>query len=192
MSDSRHESRPGSGDPQKSPENADIAPGDADNARLKRLSEKARGLPESPGVYLMKDAQGRVLYVGKALRLPNRVGGYFQPSADEGPRKQAMLGLIEDVEVIECDGEWEALLLEARLIKDIRPRFNSRMTDGKSFPYLAITMREEFPAVHVTRTPSDPRFKGAKLFGPFTSAGDLRRAVQLLQRIISDEPTPVT
>jgi len=131
----------------------------------------------------MKDAQGRVLYVGKALSLPNRVGGYFQPSADEGPRKQAMLGLIEDVEVIECDGEWEALLLEARLIKDIRPRFNSRMTDGKSFPYLVITMREEFPAVHVTRTPSDPRFKGAKLFGPFTSAGDLRRAVQLLQRV---------
>ena len=183
MTDSRHESNPGSRDSQKCPENADIAASEADNARLKRLSEKARSLPDSPGVYLLKDVQGRVLYVGKALNLPNRVGGYFQPSADEGPRKQAMLGLIEDVEVIECEGEWEALLLEARLIKDIRPRFNSRMTDGKSFPYLAITMREEFPGVHVTRTPSDPEFKGAKLFGPFTSTGDLRRAVQLLQRV---------
>ena len=131
----------------------------------------------------MKDESGNVLYVGKALHLPNRVGTYFQPSADQGPRKQAMLGLIEDFDVIECDGEWEALLLEARLIKDIKPRFNTRLTDGKTFPYLAITVRDEFPAVHVTRTPSEPRFKGARILGPFTSVGALREAIQLLQRV---------
>ena len=183
MTDSRQDSHSDSQGPQNSPENADFAASDAQKKRIERLSEKARALPACPGVYLLKDQEGRVLYVGKATNLPNRVSTYFQASADEGPRKQAMLGLIEDFEVITCDGEWEALLMEARLIKDIRPRFNSRMTDGKSFPYLAITLRDEFPAVHVTRTPSDPCFKGAKLLGPFTSVGDLRRAVQLLQRV---------
>ena len=151
--------------------------------RLSTLSEQARKLPETAGVYLLKDAEGRVLYVGKASCLPNRVSTYFQPSADLGGRKQAMLPLIEDFEVIECDGEWEALLLEARLVKDIRPRFNSRLTDDKTFPYLAVTVRDEFPGVYITRTPSDPRFKGARILGPFTSVNALRTSVQLLQRV---------
>ena len=154
-----------------------------DQGRLARLSEKARGLPEKPGVYLLKDQEGLVLYVGKASVLPNRVSTYFQASADVGPRKQVMLPLIEDFDVIECDGEWEALLLEARLVKDIRPKFNARLTDGKTFPYLAITLKDDFPGVYVTRTPSDEQFRGAKILGPFTSVTALRSSVQLLQRV---------
>ncbi|MCH7573351.1 MAG: hypothetical protein IH891_10590, partial [Planctomycetes bacterium] len=107
--------------------------------RLAKLAEKARSLPAVPGVYLMKDAAETVIYIGKAGSLPNRVGSYFVPSVDLGPKKQPMLDLIEDFDVIECEGEWEALLMESRLIKDIRPRFNTLMLDDKTFPYLAVT-----------------------------------------------------
>ncbi len=174
------------------PENPDFEPGDALErspgdesaaSRLSRLSAKARGLPRVSGVYLMKDAAGTVLYVGKASVLPNRVSTYFQASTDLGHRKSRMLEAIEDFDVIECEGEWEALLLESRLVKDIRPRFNERLVDDKTFPYLAVTVKDEFPGVFVTRNPADDRFKGAKIFGPFTSVNALRQAVQLLQRV---------
>jgi excinuclease ABC subunit C len=151
--------------------------------RFERLGEKARALPRTPGVYLMKDGSGTVLYVGKAGSLRSRVGSYFVPSAELGPRKQPLLDLVEDFDVIECEGEWEALLMESRLIKDVRPRFNELLTDDKTFPYLAVTMRDEFPGVFLTRTPTDPRFKGARIIGPFTSVHSLREAVQLLQRV---------
>jgi len=151
--------------------------------RLAGLSEKARKLPAAPGVYLMKDADGHVIYVGKASSLRSRVGSYFVPSADLGPKKQGLLELVCDFDTIECEGEWEALLTEARLIKDIRPRFNARLTDDKTFPYLVVTMRDEFPAVYITRNPSDPQYKGARVFGPFTSVFALRESVQLLQRV---------
>ncbi len=151
--------------------------------RLNALASTARGLPRRPGVYLMKDVEGTVIYVGKASSLRSRVGSYFVPSAELGPKKQPMLDLIDEFEVIECEGEWEALLMEARLIKDIRPRFNERLTDDKTYPYLAVTVRDDFPGVYVTRTPMDPEFKGARIFGPFTSVYALREAVQLLQRV---------
>lgn len=147
------------------------------------LGAVARALPALPGVYLMKDAHGTVLYVGKASSLRSRVSSYFVPSTDLGPKKQPMLDLIADIETIECEGEWEALLLESRLIKDIRPRFNERLTDDKTYPYLAVTMRDDFPGVFITRMPADPQFKGARIYGPFTSAGALREAVQMLQRV---------
>ncbi|MCP4940246.1 MAG: excinuclease ABC subunit UvrC, partial [Phycisphaeraceae bacterium] len=150
---------------------------------MARLSAKARGLARVPGVYLMKDAAGVVLYVGKASVLPNRVSTYFQASTDLGHRKSRMLELIEDFDVVECEGEWEALLLESRLVKDIRPRFNERLVDDKTFPYLAVTLKDEFPGVFVTRNPADEEFKGARIFGPFTSVSALRQAVQLLQRV---------
>lgn len=152
-------------------------------ARLERLLQKARDLPRVPGVYLMKDAEGRVIYVGKAGVLPNRVSSYFVRSADLGFKKQPMLAAIVDFDVITCESEWEAMLMENRLIKDTRPRFNVRLTDDKSYPYLAVTMRDDFPGVYLTRTPTDERFKGAKLFGPFTSVASLREAIQLLQRV---------
>lgn len=151
--------------------------------RLASLLRQARALPAVPGVYLMKDAAGGVLYVGKALCLPDRVSSYFVPSADLGSRKHPMLALVHSFDTLECEAEWEALLLETRLIKDIRPRFNELMTDDKSFPYLAVTTRDEFPGVFVTREPGAERFKGARIFGPFTSAGALRHAVTVMQRV---------
>jgi len=151
--------------------------------RLARLLEKARSLPRTPGVYLMKDASGRVIYIGKAGSLPDRVSSYFVPSTDLGFKKQPMLEVVEDFDFIECEGEWEALLAENRLIKDVRPRFNARLTDDKTFPYLVVTLREDFPRVFVTRSPSDPALRGARVYGPFTAVGALREAVQILQRV---------
>ncbi|MDZ4755528.1 MAG: excinuclease ABC subunit UvrC [Phycisphaerae bacterium] len=151
--------------------------------RLGRLLAKARSLPRLAGVYLMKDREGHVLYVGKAACLPNRVSSYFIPSADLGFKKQPLLDMVDDFDVIECEGEWEALLLESRLVKDTRPRFNAKLTDDKTFPYLAVTLRDEFPGVYVTREPTDERFRGAKVYGPFTSVASLRHAIQLLQRV---------
>lgn len=153
--------------------------------RLEKLLKKARSLSEVPGVYLMKDVDGTVVYVGKASRLPDRVSSYFVPSADLGFKKEPMLDVVEDFDVIECEGEWEALLMESRLIKDLKPppKFNVRLKDGKSFPYLAITQREPFPRVFVTRDLSTPEIAGAKLFGPFTNTGALREAVAMLQRV---------
>ncbi len=152
-------------------------------ARLKRLLAKARALPAVAGVYLMKDAEGRVLYVGKANCLPDRVASYFLNSSELGLKKQPMLELIDDIEVIPCEGSWEALLMEARLVKDLKPRFNTLLLDDKTFPYLAVTTRDEFPGVYITRDPAAPRFRGAKIYGPFTSGGSLRHAVHFLQRV---------
>ncbi|MEM7680695.1 MAG: excinuclease ABC subunit UvrC [Planctomycetota bacterium] len=154
----------------------------ADDRRAELLRQ-ARALPKSPGVYLMKDASGVVIYIGKASTLPVRVSSYFVPSADPGPKKRSMLPLICGFDVIECESEVEALLTENRLIKDVRPRFNVRLTDDKTFPYLVVTLRDEFPGVFITRQPTSPEFKGAKVLGPFTSVYALREAVGLLQRV---------
>lgn len=156
---------------------------DTGETRLAGLLAKARSLPKRPGVYLMKDAADRVIYVGKASSLPSRVSSYFQRSADLGVRKEPMLDVVVDFDVIECEGEWEALLMEARLVKDLRPRFNARLADDKTFPYLVVTMRDDFPGVFITREPTNERFRGARIFGPFTSVAGLRHAVQLLQRV---------
>ena len=148
-----------------------------------RLHTQAKALSSGPGVYLMKDSAGVVLYVGKAASLRDRVGSYFLASADLGPRKRLLLAGIADFEIIEMEAEWEALLAEARLIKDLRPRFNVMLTDGKSYPYLAVTTKDDFPGVYVTRDPADSRFRGARIFGPFTSGRDIREAVDVMQRI---------
>ena len=151
--------------------------------RLRSLCEKARALPETPGVYLMKDTLGRVLYVGKALRLCDRVSSYFIPSTDLGARKQPMLDRVVDFDIVPCESEWEALFVEARLVKDIHPPFNVALQDDKTFPYLAVTTREDFPTVMITRHPTDPRLKGARLFGPFLHGPSLRHAVEHLQSV---------
>ncbi|MEM0913608.1 MAG: excinuclease ABC subunit UvrC [Planctomycetota bacterium] len=149
---------------------------------LDRLLAKAHGLPRTPGVYLMKDAKGVVVYVGKAARLKDRVSSYFQPATDLGFKKQPMLEVVEDFDTLDCEGEWEALLTENRLIKDLHPRFNVRLIDDKTFPYLVVTVRDEYPGVFITREPTAVEFRGAKTFGPFTSVYALREAMQLLQR----------
>src|SRR5438477_8125044 len=128
----------------------------------------------------MKDEQGRVIYVGKAKNLRNRASHYFTKAAGDDLRTADLVKLIADIDFIPADSEVDALLLEARLVKDIQPKFNVDLKDDKSFPYLQIRTREDFPRVEFTRT---PRRRGVKLFGPFTSAKSLRRALQVLQRI---------
>src|SRR3954466_8909719 len=147
--------------------------------RIEKLSEKARGLPKAPGVYLMKNGKGRVIYVGKSASLRDRVASYFQASTKLEVRKAGLLDYVVDFEVIQTDSEVEALLAENRLIKDIQPRYNARLLDDKTFPYLMITLDEDFPGVFITR---QPREKGVKLYGPFTSVYALKEAVTLLQR----------
>ncbi len=143
-------------------------------------AEKVKQFPASPGVYLMKDAQGVVLYVGKAKNLRSRAGHYFTKAAAEDERTADLVKLIADVDYLPADSEVDALLLESRLVKDVQPRFNVKLQDDKSFPYLQIRVREDFPRVEFTRK---PRRRGVKLYGPFTSAKSLRHAMAVLQRI---------
>ena len=161
-------------------------------ARLARLLRAARELPPVPGVYLMKDHTGVVLYVGKASKLPDRVSSYFVPSADLGFQKQPLLDEVHSFDFLACEGEWEALLTENRLIKDIKPKYNARLVDDKTFPYLVVTTNEDYPRVFVTRNPTGvdektgekPAYlRNARVFGPFTNAAALREAVQVLQRV---------
>jgi excinuclease ABC subunit C len=144
------------------------------------LAEKVKEFPTSPGVYLMKDIEARVIYVGKAKNLRNRVSHYFTKAALEDHRTRDLVPLIADIDYIVCESEVDALLMEARLVKDIQPRFNVELKDDKTFPYLQIRVREEFPRVEFTRS---PRRRGVRLYGPFTSAKSLRYAMQVLQRI---------
>lgn len=158
-------------------------------------SDKVKTFPHAPGVYLMKDRLGQVIYVGKAKDLRHRASHYFTAAAAEDPRTRELVKLIADIDFIGTETEVDALLLESRLIKDIQPKFNIDLKDDKSFPYLQIRIREEFPRVEFTRK---PRSRGVKLYGPFTSARSLRAAIQVLQRIFqfrtcsldirSDEP----
>ncbi len=147
--------------------------------RIERLSEKAKTLPKAPGVYLMKDDKGRVIYVGKSGSLRDRVCSYFQAGTKLDFKKSGLLDHVVDFDVIQTDSEVEALLAENRLIKDIQPRYNARLLDDKTFPYLMITTGEDFPGVYVTR---QPQKSGAKLYGPFTSVYALKEAVTLLQK----------
>ncbi|MFW6132987.1 MAG: UvrB/UvrC motif-containing protein [Planctomycetota bacterium] len=152
---------------------------------VEHLRRTAAEMPQAPGVYLFKDAAGVVLYVGKAKNLRSRVSSYLQPSADlaatRGPEIRRMVEqLAAKVDWLECDSEVDAMLRENRLIKDIQPRFNEQLKDDKSFPYLQVTTREDFPRVAITR---EPRTKNARLYGPFVATSDLRAAVPLMQRV---------
>jgi excinuclease ABC subunit C len=155
-----------------------------DDARIQRLRERIAYFPNTPGVYLTKDREGVVLYIGKARDLRARVSSYFQDSADllntRGPEIAHMASLVEDIDFLDCETEVDALLTESRLIKDIQPAYNELLKDDKTFPYLEIRTGEDFPGVYVTR---QPRRKGVKLYGPFLSAGSLRDAVTALQKV---------
>lgn len=143
-------------------------------------ASKVRQFPTTPGVYLMKDAAGVVIYVGKAVNLRSRAGSYFLKAAAEDMRTAELCKEIADIDFLEADSEVDALLVESRLIKDVQPKFNRDLKDDKSFPYLEIFVREDFPRVEFTREPSE---RGTKLYGPFANAGSLRGAIQVLQKI---------
>jgi excinuclease ABC subunit C len=146
---------------------------------FQQAAAKVKRFPQTPGVYLMKDAAARVVYVGKAKNLRARAGSYFLKSATEDART-TWVGEIADIDYVECESEVDALLMEARLIKDVQPKHNKELKDDKTFPYLMIATREDFPRVEVTREPKD---RGVKLYGPFANVGALRGAIQVLQRI---------
>src|SRR5262249_37886602 len=143
-------------------------------------AEKVKQFPTSPGLYLMKDAQGRVIYIGKAKNLRSRAGSYFQKTAVADRRICEWIAEVADVDCLAADSEVDALLMEARLIKDIQPKYNRDLKDDKTFPYLQITTGEDFPRVNFTREPMD---RGVKLYGPFPRAKSLRGALQVLEKI---------
>ncbi|HEY2826751.1 MAG TPA: GIY-YIG nuclease family protein, partial [Pirellulales bacterium] len=141
---------------------------------------KVRNFPTTSGVYLMKDSAGRVIYVGKAKNLKARAGSYFLKAAALDRRTAELVREIHDIDFLDAESEVDALLVEARLVKDIQPKYNQELKDDKTFPYLEIYNREDFPRVEFTR---EPKSRGTKLYGPFASAGGLRGALQVLQKI---------
>ena len=143
------------------------------------LQEKLENLPNGPGVYQHKDAEGKVLYVGKAKNLRSRVRQYFQKSRGTDPRMDKMLSKATDLEVIVTDSEVEALILEANIIKKLKPRYNVTLKDDKSYPYIVIT-NEPYPRVFVTR---QIRRGGSRYFGPYTDVKNVRAALKSIRDI---------
>ena len=144
------------------------------------LQEKLDALPTKPGVYLMKDAGGKVLYVGKAVSLRARVRSYFHASAGQSPKTQRLVASITDIDFIVTASELEALILESNLIKRHKPKYNVRLKDDKRYPYIKVTWQEDFPKVlNVRRMKRD----GARYFGPFTAAWAVQQTLHTLRRV---------
>ncbi len=154
------------------------------NDKFSDIREKIKAFPAGPGLYFMKDKNDKVLYIGKAKNLRSRVASYFQPAGDlaasRGPKIAEMLDKVAVIDYLETANEVDAVLKEARLIKDTHPPYNTDLVDDKTFPYLEITTSDDFPAVYITRK---PRTKGSRLFGPFAGAKDLRAVIVVLQKI---------
>jgi excinuclease ABC subunit C len=142
-----------------------------------RLLDKAKSLATTPGVYLMKDTELGILYVGKAKSLKNRVSSYFQPIVHEHPRTELLLTNVVDFEVIHTETETEALVLECTLIKRYRPKFNVRLKDDKHYPYIMVPMDEDYPKLEWVRRVTNPQ---ARYFGPFPSGFAARIVLRLL------------
>ncbi len=144
------------------------------------LSEKLSTLPDRPGVYLMKDVQGKIIYVGKAINLKNRVRSYFQSSRNHSPKVKSMVARIADLETVITASEIEALILECNLIKKHHPRYNISLRDDKSFPYIKVTVNEDFPRLFPTRRVQKD---GARYFGPYTDSGAMHATIRLLRQL---------
>ena len=144
------------------------------------VREKLKLLPENPGVYIMKDAAGKIIYVGKAVVLKNRVRQYFQSQRNHTPKVRAMVAKVADFEFIMTASEVEALILECNLIKKHRPRYNISLKDDKSYPYVKVTLQDDFPRVFLThRIVKD----GARYFGPYTNVTAVHESLKLLRRL---------
>lgn len=143
-----------------------------------KIREALAVLPEKPGVYLMHDATGKVIYVGKAVVLKNRVRSYFRNLASHTPKVRAMVSKVAEFETIVTSSEVEALILECNLIKKYRPRYNISLKDDKTYPFLKVTVNEDFPRVYATRRQTRD---GAKYYGPYADAGAMHATVKLLR-----------
>ena len=146
------------------------------------LQRKLEGLPDAPGVYLWKDAEGTVLYVGKAKSLRARVRWYFGDDVEANPRLMLLRKRIADLDTIVLKSEAQALLLENNLIKEHQPRYNVNLRDDKRYPWLAVTLQEPFARILVTRQAADD---GARYFGPYTDVGALRQTLRVIRRIFT-------
>ncbi len=146
------------------------------------VAAKLPHLPDGPGVYIWKGSDGTTLYIGKAKRLRSRVRSYFSNDQLESVKTRHLVGLVADLETIVVPSEAHALILEANLIKEYRPRFNIALRDDKSYPYIKVTVQEPFPRVFVTRRLEDD---GASYFGPYTDVGAMRRALNVVKRIFT-------
>jgi excinuclease ABC subunit C len=144
------------------------------------ITEQLRGLPPNPGVYLFKDAEGNIIYVGKAASLRHRVASYFGSEQKLTPKIRRMVSQVTDLEYFVTASEQEALILELNLIKRHHPRYNVRLKDDKTFPYLKIDLDEDWPRVHITRSLKE---NGGRYFGPFASAKSIRQTLKLLKGI---------
>lgn len=144
------------------------------------IEEELKKLPSSPGVYLMHDAQDAIIYVGKAINLKNRVRQYFQSSRNKGPKIEKMVTKIHRFEYIVTDSELEALILECNLIKEHRPRYNTMLTDDKSYPFIKVTLGEDYPRVVFARQMKKDK---SRYYGPYTSSGAVKDSIDLVNKV---------
>jgi excinuclease ABC subunit C len=142
--------------------------------------QQLKTLPAKPGVYLFKDKEGKVIYVGKAANLNSRVRSYFGAPSGLTSKMQRLVAKIQDFEFVVTSSEQEALILECNLVKKYIPRYNARLKDSKTFPYLKINLNEDWPSVYVTRRIQKD---GARYFGPFASAGSVRKTLRLIKKV---------
>ena len=144
-----------------------------------KLEEKISMLPDSPGCYLMKNRDGTVIYVGKAVNLKNRVRSYFRDTAHT-PKVEAMISHIDDFEILLCETNLEALILECNLIKHHKPYYNILLKDDKHYPYLKADLRQPFPRLEITRRMERD---GAKYFGPYIGANAVRQVIEAVRDV---------
>ena len=144
------------------------------------IQEELKKLPDKPGVYIMKDENGTIIYVGKAVVLKNRVRQYFQTSANHSAKVTAMVAKISEFEYIVTDTELEALILECNLIKKHKPKFNILLKDDKNYPYIKITMNEDYPRMFMTRRVDRD---GARYFGPYSNVFSVRETMNLIKKV---------
>ena len=144
------------------------------------IQEELKKLPAKPGVYIMHDEKDAIIYVGKAISLKNRVRQYFQSSRNKGPKIEQMVTRIHRFEYIVTDSELEALVLECNLIKEHRPKYNTMLKDDKTYPYIKVTVGEEFPRILFSRTMKKDK---SRYFGPYTSAGAVKDTIELMNKL---------
>ena len=149
------------------------------NEETFNIDEELKKLPDRPGVYIMHDASDTIIYVGKAISLKNRVRQYFQKRI-RSPKIERMISLIHHFEYIVVDSEVEALVLECNLIKENHPKYNTMLMDDKTYPFIKVTVNEDFPRVYLTRHHVND---GGKYFGPYTSVESARNTLDLLKKI---------
>ena len=147
-----------------------------------KIQSVLNSLPRRPGIYLMKDADGKILYVGKANSLYNRVRSYFQESSDLGPKNRSMIAKVDDIEFLVVKNEVEALVLESNYIKQYRPKYNVLLRDDKNYPYIKVSLAEDFPRVYRVRS---FQRDGNRYFGPYTNSGAVDSTLDLLNKLFA-------